>query len=57
MPNGSMDGGGGGGGGLQIMAPPPPPPNSYSTVVSFHKHDYSGGSNDPGVFGSWLLPC
>ena len=27
--------------------------NCNCTVVSFHQHDYS----DPGVFGSWLLPC
>ena len=24
-------------------------------TVNFHQHVYSGGPNDPGVFGSWLL--
>ena len=57
--NGSMDSGGGGGEGTQVHGSPNivGGANSNCTVVSFHQHDYSGGPNDPGVFGSWLLPC
>ena len=47
-------------GGLQFMALVHGSPNIVGVpiaVVSYHQHDYSGGPNDPGVFGSWLLPC
>ena len=51
--NGSMDSGG-----LQFMAPlilqGVPIPIALS-VVSFHQHDFSGGPNDPGVFGSCMV--
>ena len=54
-PDGSMDSGG-----LQSMVPiilwGLPIPIALNSL-SFHQHDYSGGPNDPGVFGSWLLPC
>ena len=57
--HGSMDsGGGGGGGGGGGRAPVHGSHNIVTgATVSFHQHNYSGGLNYPGVFGSWLLPC
>ena len=52
-------GGGGGGGGAPVHAYGSPNMKGANTnrTLSFHQHDYSGGPNDPGVFGSWLLSC